>query len=80
MDGQMNARSKYDNSNKGSENICMERLGDRNRRTNDQRYKLPTGTRCTMVHLKSERQTKTSKSYQKESNGCVRSDNHHRHS
>ena len=80
MDGQANARSGHNDSNERSENICEKRLRNRNRRTNDQRYKFLAGTRHIMVHPKSEGQTKTSKGYWKESNGCVRSDNHYGHS
>ena len=80
MDGQMNTRSRYDDSDERSENICEKRPRNQNRGTNDQRYKFLTGTRCAMVHPKPERQTETSKGYQKKSNGCVRSDNHHGHS
>ena len=80
MDGQTNARSRHDDSDMGSENICEKRLRNRDRGTNDQRYKFLAGIRCVMVHLKPERQTETSESYWKKSNGRVRSDNHHGHS
>ena len=81
MDGQANARSRYDDSDKRTENVCKERLRNRNRGTNNQpRYKLPIRTGRIMIHPEVERQAETSKSYWKKSNGCIRNNNHHGHS
>ena len=65
MDGQANARPRNSDSDKGFENLCEKRPRNRNRRANDQRYKLPIRTGCIVGHPKLERQTATSKSYWK---------------
>ena len=69
MDGQANARPRNSDSDKGFENLCEKRPRNRNRRANNQRYKLPIRTGCIVGHPKLERQTATSKSYWKNQMG-----------
>ena len=55
MDGQVNARSEHDDSDKRFENVCKKRPGNQDWRTDGKRHKFLTGTRCIVVHLKFER-------------------------